>query len=125
MVNKLLTELIFQVSWGQMKITNQWTIISIRIWSFEGRCYLLSMLGLIIFTILSSDCKLKTSSEISLLCHWNESSSNWKQIANNILLIYDPENDYHPQYEGYELGATIKQADVILGGYPLLYEMNR
>lgn len=40
-------------------------------------------------------------------------------------LIYDPKNDYHPQFEGYELGSIVKQADVILAGYPLLYGMNR
>lgn len=31
----------------------------------------------------------------------------------------------HPQFEGYELGTPIKQADTVLLGYPLEYEMAR
>ena len=37
---------------------------------------------------------------------------------------YDEEKDFHPQFEGYE-GAEIKQADVVLIGYPLQFPMNR
>lgn len=32
--------------------------------------------------------------------------------------------NYHPQYEEYIKGTQVKQADVILLGYPLQYEMN-
>lgn len=46
-------------------------------------------------------------------------------MAEKIRLIYDPINDYHPQYEGYERGTIVKQADAILAGYPLDYEMIR
>lgn len=38
--------------------------------------------------------------------------------------MYDPVNDYHPQFEGYEIGTEIKQADVILLGYPFEYPMD-
>lgn len=38
--------------------------------------------------------------------------------------MYDPVANYHPQYEGYQYPTEIKQADAILIGYPLLYEMN-
>lgn len=46
-------------------------------------------------------------------------------MADKMLIIYDKERDYHPQYEGYKLGTVVKQADAILGGYPLLYSMDR
>lgn len=32
--------------------------------------------------------------------------------------------NYHPQYEGYQQGTIIKQADTVLIGYPLAYKMN-
>jgi protein-glucosylgalactosylhydroxylysine glucosidase len=31
-------------------------------------------------------------------------------------------NDYHPQFDNYEIGQTIKQADAILIGYPLQFK---
>lgn len=33
--------------------------------------------------------------------------------------------NYHPQYEEYIKGTEVKQADVILLGYPLQYEMSK
>lgn len=39
--------------------------------------------------------------------------------------MYDPEHDYHPQYAGYKIGTEIKQADVILTTYPLMYPFSR
>jgi trehalose/maltose hydrolase-like predicted phosphorylase len=45
------------------------------------------------------------------------------QIARSLVLLYDKVNDYHPQFEGYE-NDTIKQADVVLIGYPLQLPMN-
>lgn len=38
---------------------------------------------------------------------------------------YDAAHDYHPQFDGYEIGTQIKQADAVLIGYPLMYPMNR
>ncbi|XP_062547109.1 protein-glucosylgalactosylhydroxylysine glucosidase-like isoform X2 [Armigeres subalbatus] len=46
---------------------------------------------------------------------------NWSALAKRLKLIYDAENDYHPQFEGYQLGTVIKQADTVLLGYPLQY----
>lgn len=51
-------------------------------------------------------------------------SRGWKEIAKRIALLYDPNDNYHPQYEGYQKGTIIKQADTVLIGYPLLYKMN-
>lgn len=42
-------------------------------------------------------------------------------MAQRITLLYDPHLDYNPQYDGYNLNITIKQADVTLLGYPLQY----
>lgn len=50
--------------------------------------------------------------------------SNWSTtIAQHIKLIYDSQLNYMPQYEDYKRGTEIKQADTILVGYPLQYNM--
>lgn len=49
---------------------------------------------------------------------------NWKKIAENIYIPFDEQRQYHPEYEGYKLDITVKQADVILLGFPLMYNMS-
>ncbi|XP_058818368.1 protein-glucosylgalactosylhydroxylysine glucosidase-like [Topomyia yanbarensis] len=46
------------------------------------------------------------------------------KIAKALTLVYDKIKDFHPQYSGYTIGAMIKQADVVLLGYPLEFPMN-
>ncbi|XP_059612820.1 protein-glucosylgalactosylhydroxylysine glucosidase-like [Phlebotomus argentipes] len=48
----------------------------------------------------------------------------WSEIARQLTLLHDSEHDYHPQFEGYERGTAIKQADVVLLGFPLQYPMD-
>lgn len=50
---------------------------------------------------------------------------NFKWPFFSSTVSYDPELDYHPQYAGYKIGTEIKQADVILTTYPLLYPFSR
>lgn len=50
-------------------------------------------------------------------------SENWKTIAQNMYIPFDSTNDYHPEYDGYQ-GIEVKQADVILLGYPLMVNMS-
>lgn len=58
------------------------------------------------------------------LCGKNESAANWNDIASRIKILYDPQFDYHPQYERFVLGTEIKQADTVLIGYPMMFPMN-
>lgn len=53
----------------------------------------------------------------------NADYEKFAKIARSLTLLYDEENDLHPQFEGYA-GQEIKQADVALLGYPLLLRMN-
>lgn len=53
-----------------------------------------------------------------------EDSENFAEIARSLTLLYDAEKDYHPQYEGYEEGTEIKQADAVLLGFPLQLPMD-
>jgi len=47
----------------------------------------------------------------------------WVKIAGLMYIPFDEEKQYHPEYEGYSLNITAKQADTILIGYPLMYDM--
>ena len=58
------------------------------------------------------------------LCKAADQNDQWLEIAKKIKVLYDYKLDYHPQYEGFEIGTEIKQADTILLGYPLMYPMN-
>ena len=49
----------------------------------------------------------------------------WSVIAEKMYIPFDKENKYHPEFEGYHLNVTVKQADTILIGYPLMYKMDR
>lgn len=59
------------------------------------------------------------------MCGKNESNGEWNDIAIRLKILYDQELDYHPQFEGYEVGTEIKQADTVLIGYPLMFPMNQ
>ncbi|EGC35268.1 hypothetical protein DICPUDRAFT_97948 [Dictyostelium purpureum] len=48
----------------------------------------------------------------------------WQNIADNMVVLFDEELQWHPEYDGYS-GETIKQADVVLLGYPLMYNMSQ
>ena len=60
----------------------------------------------------------------SCVADCDEIPEDWIDVARKLSLQYDEVEDYHPQYEGYEKGTKIKQADTILVGYPLMYGMN-
>lgn len=49
----------------------------------------------------------------------------WSSIGKRITLLYDRQLDYNPQYSGYNLSVSIKQADVALLGYPLQFTNQR
>lgn len=48
-------------------------------------------------------------------------NETWSDIASKIRLLHDSILNYNPQYEGYNISIPIKQADVVLLGYPLQY----
>jgi len=53
-----------------------------------------------------------------------ETPDSWVTIANNIKIPFDQTRQIHLEYDGYT-NDTIKQADVILLGFPLMYNMTR
>lgn len=54
-----------------------------------------------------------------------ESPQEWSTIAEKLVIPFDSENNFHPEYEGYTLDKEVKQADAILIAYPLMYEMDK
>jgi len=54
-----------------------------------------------------------------------EVSERWSEIAAKMYIPFDNEHQYHPEFDGYKMATIVKQADVILIGFPLMYEMSR
>lgn len=53
-----------------------------------------------------------------------EAPKEWVTIATKIYIPFDKERQYHPEYDGYSLDIIVKQADVILLGFPLMFNMS-
>lgn len=47
----------------------------------------------------------------------------WTDVAGRLVILFDPKRGIHPEYEGY-VNDTIKQADVVLLGFPLGFNMS-
>ncbi|XP_051632930.1 protein-glucosylgalactosylhydroxylysine glucosidase isoform X2 [Manacus candei] len=48
----------------------------------------------------------------------------WEDRARKIKVPFDAERKYHPEYDGYSPGEPVKQADVVLLGFPLMHPMS-
>ncbi|XP_041778419.1 protein-glucosylgalactosylhydroxylysine glucosidase-like isoform X1 [Anopheles merus] len=66
-------------------------------------------------------------------CHCRESLpgvtedefAQFLRVAKSITLPYNAQYDVHPEYKEYTFGTQIKQADVVLLGYPLEFPMKQ
>lgn len=50
--------------------------------------------------------------------------SQWLEVADRIKVPFDPKHGFHPEFDGYEPGEEVKQADVVLLGYPVPFSMS-
>ncbi|XP_061465855.1 protein-glucosylgalactosylhydroxylysine glucosidase isoform X2 [Rhineura floridana] len=48
----------------------------------------------------------------------------WKEVGKKIKVPFDKSRSYHPEYDGYCPGEQVKQADVVLLGFPVMYPMD-
>ncbi|NWI53990.1 PGGHG glucosidase, partial [Calyptomena viridis] len=48
----------------------------------------------------------------------------WEDCARKLKVPFDVERKYHPEYDGYSPGELVKQADVVLLGFPLMHPMS-
>lgn len=47
----------------------------------------------------------------------------WLEVADKIKVPFDSEQNFHPEFDGYERGEEVKQADVVLLGYPVPFPL--
>ncbi|XP_048663938.1 protein-glucosylgalactosylhydroxylysine glucosidase isoform X3 [Marmota marmota marmota] len=50
--------------------------------------------------------------------------NQWLVVADKIKVPFDPERNFHPEFDGYEPGEEVKQADVVLLGYPVPFPLS-
>ncbi|XP_053781391.1 protein-glucosylgalactosylhydroxylysine glucosidase isoform X2 [Desmodus rotundus] len=50
--------------------------------------------------------------------------SRWLAVADKIKVPFDLTRNFHPEFDGYELGEEVKQADVVLLGYPVPFPLS-
>ncbi|XP_027622479.1 protein-glucosylgalactosylhydroxylysine glucosidase [Tupaia chinensis] len=50
--------------------------------------------------------------------------NQWLEVADKIKVPFDPEQNFHPEFDGYELGEEVKQADVVLLGHPVPFPLS-
>lgn len=48
----------------------------------------------------------------------------WLEVADKIKLPFDPKRNFHPEFDGYKPGEEVKQADVVLLGYPVPFPLS-
>ncbi|KAM4846548.1 protein-glucosylgalactosylhydroxylysine glucosidase isoform 2-T2 [Thomomys bottae] len=48
----------------------------------------------------------------------------WLVVADKIKVPFDPERNFHPEFDGYAPGEEVKQADVVLLGYPVPFQLS-
>ncbi|XP_068683717.1 protein-glucosylgalactosylhydroxylysine glucosidase-like isoform X1 [Montipora foliosa] len=49
----------------------------------------------------------------------------WSTIAEKMYIPFDSKLRYHPEFDGYHPDVKVKQADVVLIGYPVMHEMEK
>ncbi|XP_018618768.1 protein-glucosylgalactosylhydroxylysine glucosidase isoform X2 [Scleropages formosus] len=112
-----------KVVWG---IADYW--VSRVTWSEEEQCY--HIRGVIppdeyysnvdnsVYTNAVAKCSLQFAVELAeRLSH--TAPPEWQRIADNLKIPFDSDANYHPEFDGYKKGQPVKQADVVLLGYPL------
>ncbi|XP_012507442.1 PREDICTED: acid trehalase-like protein 1 isoform X1 [Propithecus coquereli] len=50
--------------------------------------------------------------------------NRWLEVADKIKVPFDLERNFHPEFDGYEPGEQVKQADVVLLGYPVPFPLS-
>ncbi|XP_073688280.1 protein-glucosylgalactosylhydroxylysine glucosidase-like [Garra rufa] len=71
-----------------------------------------------VFTNAVAQLSLRFAIELSSLLGHTPNPA-WQDVADKMKIPFDPILKYHPEFDGYKQGTTVKQADVVLLGYPL------
>ncbi|NP_001071193.2 protein-glucosylgalactosylhydroxylysine glucosidase isoform X1 [Danio rerio] len=76
-----------------------------------------------VFTNAVAQRSLEFAVELSALLA-EVSPPAWQDVADKIKIPFDPELKFHPEFDGYKPGNKVKQADVVLLGFPLAFPMS-
>ncbi|XP_046585029.1 protein-glucosylgalactosylhydroxylysine glucosidase-like [Haliotis rubra] len=49
----------------------------------------------------------------------------WQDIADNMYIPFDDKLQYHPEFDTYKIGTVVKQADVVMLGFPLMAKLTQ
>ncbi|XP_064169079.1 protein-glucosylgalactosylhydroxylysine glucosidase isoform X2 [Anguilla rostrata] len=112
-----------EVIWG---VAEYW--VSRVTWSAEEQCY--HIRGVMppdeyyysvdnsVYTNTVAKYSLLFAIELAILLQ-HPVPPEWQEVAEKIKIPFDPEANYHPEFDGYKKGGPVKQADAVLLGYPL------
>ncbi|XP_063053306.1 protein-glucosylgalactosylhydroxylysine glucosidase [Engraulis encrasicolus] len=112
-----------EVVWG---VADYW--VSRVTWNPEGRSYHIK--GVMppdeyyynvddsVFTNVVAKNSLQFAVELAALLGY-AAPPEWQEVADRLQIPFDTELKYHPEFKGYKQGGVVKQADVVLLGYPL------
>ncbi|XP_026465259.1 protein-glucosylgalactosylhydroxylysine glucosidase-like [Ctenocephalides felis] len=77
-----------------------------------------------VYTNVAAGLALYLGEYAKCICGHFSNSQNYAEIAKHLTLLYDQKKNYHPEFQGFNPQTEkIKQADVVLIGYPLQYPM--
>uniref|UniRef100_H3DF79 Glycoside hydrolase family 65 central catalytic domain-containing protein n=1 Tax=Tetraodon nigroviridis TaxID=99883 RepID=H3DF79_TETNG len=65
---------------------------------------------------------LQFAEDLANLLH-HPAPRQWREVAERLKIPFDPASQYHPEYDGYLKGHPVKQADTVMLGYPLGFQM--
>ncbi|KAJ8332181.1 hypothetical protein SKAU_G00428310 [Synaphobranchus kaupii] len=112
-----------EVVWG---VAEYW--ISRVTWSTEEQCYHIKAVmppdeyyynvDNSVYTNTVAKYSLLFAVELAILLQ-RPVPPEWQEVAEKIKIPFDPEVNYHPEFDGYKKGGPVKQADAVLLGYPL------
>ncbi|TRY97056.1 hypothetical protein DNTS_001462 [Danionella cerebrum] len=75
-----------------------------------------------VFTNAVAQRSLQFALELSALLE-KTPSPDWQEVADKIKIPFNQELKFHPEFDGYQPGSQVKQADVVLLGFPLNFPM--
>ncbi|XP_037538885.1 protein-glucosylgalactosylhydroxylysine glucosidase [Nematolebias whitei] len=71
-----------------------------------------------VYTNAAAKLSLQFAVELAALLQ-HPAPKEWQEVAQRIKIPFDPESQYHPEFDGYIKGQPVKQADTVMLGYPL------
>eukprot|EP00066_Takifugu_rubripes_P004399 XP_003967747.1 PREDICTED: acid trehalase-like protein 1 isoform X2 [Takifugu rubripes] len=75
-----------------------------------------------VYTNAAAKLSLHFAEDLANLLH-HPAPKKWRDVAERLKIPFDQASQYHPEYDGYVKGYPVKQADTVMLGYPLGFQM--